>query len=182
MTLRALTLLLLLVCPTVGCMKAYIGSVGGNVDEVFSRIFISDMNVSWQAVLEALKSSSLDVSNRESGYVQTKWTDNTTQKNFIDSFGTASAYLKAQYRFKVSVAKGFYAGKPSVKVTVQKEQMVQRDVLEGWVPIETDRIDEKTLLYRIGRIIYVKLKLAKMDEADMKAATDKAEKEAAEGF
>jgi hypothetical protein len=51
-----------------------------------------------------------------------------------------------------------------VRISVQKEQLVQRDVLEGWRPIETDSIDEKTLLYRVGRIIFIKMKLAYLEE------------------
>ena len=147
-----------------GCVSAYKETVGGETEQVFSRVYLSDFNTSWQSVLEAMKHNRLDISNREAGYVQTKWTDNTEEKNLADSVGDAPIYLKAQYRFRVSVAKGFYNGKPSVKVSVQREQLVERDVLEGWRPIETDAIEENTLLYRIGRIIFIKMKLAKLEE------------------
>jgi hypothetical protein len=147
-----------------GCMSAYRKSVGADLSNTYSKIFLTDFNTAWQAVLDSLRNSRLDVSNREGGVVQTRWTDNTAEKNFVDSFGGADAYLKAQYRFRVTAAKGFYNGKPSVKVTVQKEQMVQRDVLEGWKPIESDDIDENTLLYRIGRLIQIKLKLQALEE------------------
>ena len=147
-----------------GCMEAYRQSVGGDTEQVFSRIYLTDFNTAWQGVLESMKHNRLDISNREAGYVQTKWTDNTEEKNMADSYSGTSAYLKAQYRFRVNVAKGFYNGKPSVKVTVQREQLVQRDVLEGWRPTETDSIEENTLLYRIGRIIYIRMKLAKLEE------------------
>jgi hypothetical protein len=104
------------------------------------------------------------VSNREGGYVQTKWTDNTDDRNFIDAFGDADAYLKAQYRFKVTVAKTFFKSKAAIKVTVQRDQLVQRDVLEGWQPVESDSVEENTLLYRVGRLIMIKMKLAEMEE------------------
>ena len=155
------------------CISAYRQSIGSDTSQVFMRIYLSDFNTSWQAVLDALKNSHLDVSNREGGFVQTKWTDNTSEKNFVDSFGGADSYLKAQYRFRINVAKGFYNGQPSVKVSVQKEQLVQRDVLEGWRPIETDTIDEKTLLYRIGRIIFIRMKLGYLEEEKTKKAIEK---------
>ena len=147
-----------------GCMSAYRQSVGADEAKVYSRIYVSDFNTSWQSVLDALKSNRLDVSNREAGLVQTRWTENTADKNFTDSLGTGNAYLKAQFRFKVNVSKGFYNGKPSIKVTVQKEQMVERDALENWRPIQSDSIEENTLLYRIGRLIYIRMKIARLEE------------------
>ncbi len=143
-------------------------SVGGETGQVFERIYLTDFNTAWQSVLDSLKNRRLDLSNREGGFVQTKWSDNTAEKNFSDSLGNADAYLKAQYRFRISTSKGFYNGQPTIKISVQKEQLVQRDVLEGWRPIPTDSIDETTLLYRIGRIIFLRTKLARLDEEKSK--------------
>jgi len=154
------------------CVSAYRKSVGGEGQQVFERIYLTDYNTAWQSVLEGIKNSRMDISNREGGYIQTKWTDNTSDKNFTDSFGPADSYLKAQYRFRISVGKGFYNGQPSVKISVQKEQLVQRDVLEGWRPVETDSIDENTLLYRIGRIIFIKMKISKIEEEKTKKAIE----------
>ncbi len=172
--ITAAILLTLALLPASGCMSAYKASVGSDNSQVYRRIFLTDFNTAWQSVLDSLKASPLDVSNREGGFVQTKWTDNTAEKNFSESFGGTDAYLKAQYRFRVTVASGFYyrTNKPSVKVTVQKEQLVQRDVLEGWRPIETDSIDENTLLYRIGRIIAIRMKLAKIEEEKTRKAIE----------
>lgn len=168
---RILTFLILLfVCLglNTSCMTAYKLSVGGGDAQLFSRIYLTDFNTAWQSVLESLKNSRLDVSNREGGFVQTKWTDNTAEKNFSDSFGGADSYLKAQYRFKVTLSKGFYNGRPTLKVTVEKEQLVQKDVLDGWKPLETDTVDETTLLYRIARLIYIKMKLAQIEDDKIK--------------
>lgn len=155
-----------------GCASAYRQTVGGELTQTYTRVYLTDFNTAWQSVLDSLKSSRLDVSNREGGFIQTKWTENTAEKNFVDSFGNADSYLKAQYRFRVSVAKGFYNGSPSVKVVVQKEQLVQRDVLEGWRPIESDTIDENTLLYRIGRLIWIRMRLAQIEEEKTKRAME----------
>jgi hypothetical protein len=87
------------------------------------------------------------------------------RKKFRRGVWQPDTSLKAQYRFRVSIAKGFYNGQPSVKIQVFKEQLVQRDVLEGWRPVvDEDQVDEKTLLYRIGRLIYIKMKLAILEE------------------
>ncbi|OFZ83084.1 MAG: hypothetical protein A2583_12765 [Bdellovibrionales bacterium RIFOXYD1_FULL_53_11] len=146
------------------CMSAYKQSVGGDTSIVVSKTFMTEFDVAWQAVLESLKSARLDVSNREGGFLQTRWLENTSEKNLADSFGSANAYLKAQYRLKISLAKGFYNGKEAVKIGVQKEQLVERDVLEGWRHIESDSVDENTLLYRIGRIIQIKTTIVRIEE------------------
>ncbi len=150
-----------------GCVEGYQSTVGA-LPETTHRIYITDFNTAWQSVQDSLKSVRTDVSNRESGFVQTKWTDNTVEKNFSDR----GAFMKAQYRILVSVAKSFYNGRPSVKVTIQKEQLIQRDVLEGWRPETTDLIEEKTLLYRIGRLIYIRTKLAQQEEEKNRRAIE----------
>ena len=62
------------------------------------------------------------------------------------------------------MGKGFFEGAQSVKISVQREQLVQSDVLEGWKPVLSDSIEENTFLYRIGRIIFIRTRLAKTEE------------------
>ncbi|MGE0614195.1 MAG: hypothetical protein AB7P04_01025 [Bacteriovoracia bacterium] len=147
-----------------GCMNAYRKSVGGDTEQIFSRIFLTEFNVAWQSALDALKRSPLEITDREAGFIRTKYVDNTAVRNLVESFGPSKAYLKAQYRVSVTVAKGYYNGTNSVKVTVLKEQLVQSDVLEGWRPVVSDSVDENTLLYRIGRIIQIRMELAALEE------------------
>jgi hypothetical protein len=153
-----------------GCMTAYKRSVGANTQTNFNRVFVSDFNLAWQSTLDALKSVRLDVTNREAGYLQTRWIDNTKEKNFKDGDGSTAPYMRAQYRFKVSVAKGVYRGKNAIKVTVQREQLASRDALDDFRPLESDTIEENTLLYRIGRIISVRSRLTKLEEQATKQA------------
>lgn len=167
---RVSSLILLSILGFGGCNTAYKKSLGGDTSKIFSKIYFTDFNTAWQSVLDSLKNTRLDVSNREGGFVQTRWTDNTVEKNFIESYGNTESFLKAQYRFKVTAAKGFFSGKPSVKISVFKEQLVQRDVLEGWRPVESDEIEENTLLYRIGRIIAMRTRITQLEEAKINQA------------
>ena len=155
-----------------GCASAYVKSIGGESSSVYSRIYFTDYDTAWQAVLETLKSARKDVTNREAGVIQTRWIENTAEKNFTDSADDGGAYLAAQYRVRVQLAKGFYNGKPSVKVSIQKEQLIQRDVLEGWRPKPTDSLEENTFLYRVGRVIAMKLKIAEMEEERAKRSME----------
>jgi hypothetical protein len=155
-----------------GCMQAYQKSLGGDTNRVFERIYVTDSQTAWQASLEALKHTHIALSNQEAGFIQTKWVDNTAERNFTESFAEADLYLKSRYRFQLTLTPGFFNRKPMVKVAVQKEQMTQRDVLEGWRSQETDGIDETTLLYRIGRLIYMRMKLNELENAKAKKALE----------
>ena len=149
-------------------MTAYKQSVGGHVQEIYTRVFATDFNTAWQAVLDSLKSNRLDVSNRESGLIETRWTENTAEKNFTDGDGAMTLYMKAQYRIRVNVSKGIFQGRPAIKVSIQREQLVERDVLDDWKEIDSNAIEENTLLYRIGRIISIRDRLARLEEKRLK--------------
>ena len=149
-------------------MSAYKKSVGGNSERIYTKIFITEYPVAWESAVDALKASPVEIVNRENGTLQTKWIDNTAERNLIDSAGSVNPYSKAQYRFRVTLAKGFYNGHTSVRTTVQKEQQIQRDVLEGWVNQETDGIQENTLLYRIGKVIEGKVRIQEIENQKLK--------------
>jgi len=157
-----------------GCMTAYKKSVGANTQTNFHRVYNTDFNTAWQSVLDSMKSIRLDVTNREAGFLQSRWMDNTKEKNFTDGDGSTAIYMRAQYRFKVTVAKGVYNRVPAVKVTVQREQFAQRDALDDFHPLESDSIEENTLLYRIGRIIAIKTRITKLEEYQTKLEIQKA--------
>lgn len=163
-------IVLLLALTATGCASGTKELLGRDTELTFTRIFRTDFETAWQGALEALKRNRFEITDRESGFIQTKWTDNTAERNLVDSFGSADSYLKAQYRLKVTVRRGFYEGSPSAKVTVLREQLVERDVLEGWRPVATDAIEEKTLLYRMGRIIIIRTRLARLEAQKAKAA------------
>jgi hypothetical protein len=150
-------------------MSAYLKSVGADTDRLQVKVFSADYDIAWESAVDALKASPMEEVNRENGTLQTKWIDNTAERNLIDSAGTVSPYHKAQYRFRLTLAKGYYSGRPSVRATVQKEQQIQRDVLEGWINQESDGIQENTLLYRIGKVIEFKTALREIEEAKIKS-------------
>jgi len=44
--------------------------------------------------------------------------------------------------------------------------------LEGWNEAVSDSVEENTMLYRVGRIIFSKVKLKKMEEQRIKDVLD----------
>jgi hypothetical protein len=151
-----------------GC--AVLHQPGQESNKIYSKVFLVDYNTAWQASLDSLRSFDKTKQNRAGGIIQTSWIDNTAERAFIDAFGGQQTYIKSRYRMTMAVAPGTYKGKPSVKISIEKEQQIQRDALEGWKEVLSDAIDENTMLYRISRLIFMKVKLQKLEEARLQDA------------
>ena len=162
---RKILALFLVLASAPGCMSAYVKQVGGDVDRSYTRTFIADYETAWDALQDAMKSEKFETSNKEAGFVQTQWGDNTHALNAEEAYYGSAVYVSAHYRMKVHLTKTFFEGVPAVKLSVQKDQMIQLDVLEGQKAMESNGIDEHTFLYRVGRLIYMKLKLAEAEKA-----------------
>lgn len=133
--------------------------------EIPSQIYTADYNQTWQAVIQVMKRFDISYQNQESGKIKTRWMDNTLQVNFTDSFGSADAVKAAEFKLMVNVAEGYSYGRKVTKVTIFKRQRVENDFLQGWKEKQTDGIQEKTLLYRVGRLIENDNKLKAIDKA-----------------
>ena len=133
--------------------------------EIPSKIFRADYNQTWQAVISVMRKFDIAQQNQEAGFIKTRWMDNTLEVNFADSFGSSDAVKAAKYKLVVNVVKGFRNGREVSKVTIYKRQLVEQDFLQGWKESSTDGIAEKTLLYRIERLISIDNKLREIDKA-----------------
>lgn len=142
--------------------------------EIPMKVYNSDFNQTWAAVIQVMKRFDIAYSNQEAGKIKTRWMDNTLQVNFTDSFGSSDAVKAAEFLLLLNVSEGFSYGRKVTKVTIYKKQRVEQDFLQGWKDVPTDGIQEKTLLYRIG---------VKIDNDNKLRAIDKAkEKEQLENF
>jgi len=133
--------------------------------EMPTKVFKADYNQTWQAVITVMRKFDIAQQNQEAGFIKSRWMDNTLEINFADSFGTSDAVKAAKYKLVLNVVKGFRASREVTKVTVYKRQLVEQDYLQGWKEVTTDGIVEKTLLYRIGRLIATDNKLKEIDKA-----------------
>lgn len=142
--------------------------------EIPTKVYKSDFNQTWAAVIQVMKRFDIAYSNQEAGKIKTRWMDNTLQVNFTDSFGSSDAVKAAEFLLLVNVSQGFSYGRKVTKVTIYKKQRIEQDFLQGWKEVPTDGIQEKTLLYRVG---------IKIDNDNKLKAIDKAkEKEQLENF
>lgn len=133
--------------------------------EIPSRMFKADYNQTWQAVIQVMKRFDIAYQNQEAGKIKTRWMDNTLQVNFTDAFGSADAVKAAEFKLVVNVAEGYSYGRKVTKVTIYKRQRIENDFLQGWKAQPSDGIQEKTLLYRIEKLIENDNKLKEIDKA-----------------
>ena len=141
--------------------------------EIPSKIYRADYNQTWQAVIQVMRKFDIAQQNQEAGFIKTRWMDNTLEVNFTDSFGSSDAIKAAKFKLVVNVVRGFRAAREVTKVTVYKRQLMEQDFLQGWKEVPTDGIIEKTLLYRIERIIATDNKLKEIDKAREKEQLEK---------
>ncbi|MBT3586938.1 MAG: hypothetical protein HN509_18650 [Halobacteriovoraceae bacterium] len=140
--------------------------------EIPSQIYKSEFSQSWQAVLQIMRKYDLELQNQEAGVIKTRWIDNTLELNFADSFGGKDSVKAARFKVILNVVKGFRGTREVTKVTVFKRQMVEQDFLQGWKVVRSDGILEKTILYRISRILSIEGKLKKIEEQKAKELED----------
>lgn len=133
--------------------------------EIPTQTYNADFTQTWKAVVDVMRRFSTSENNPEAGIIKTKWADNTVEVNFADSFGSTDRIKSARFKLIVNVSKGFQLGREVTQVSIQKKQLVEQDFLQGFREIPTDMIEEKTLLYRIGRLIEIEKKLEQIDQA-----------------
>ena len=136
--------------------------------EIPTKIFRTPFSQTWLAVLSIANKYDLELQNMESGVIRSKWIDNTLRLNFADSFGSRDAVKSARFKLVINVIKGFRNSREVTKVTVFKRQMIKQDFLQGWKVVPTDRIVEKTILYRIERALIIDNKLKAIDQQKQK--------------
>jgi len=138
--------------------------------EIPTKVYNSDFNMSWQAVLQVVKKFDLALQNQEAGIIKTRWIDNTLELNFADSFGKSDSVKAAKFKLIVNVVKGFRGSREVAKVSIFRRQLVEQDFLQGWKEIPTDGIQEKTILYRIEKILAIERKLKQIEDERSKQA------------
>lgn len=136
--------------------------------EIPAQVFDADYTQTWQAVLQEMRKYNLSLQNQEAGVIKTRWTDNTLELNFADSFGSGDAVKAAKFMIIVNVVKGFRGNREVCRVTVFRRQMVEQDFLQGYKVIPSDGILENTILYRIGRNIQIENQLKVIEEKRQK--------------
>lgn len=116
----------------------------------------------WQAALKVLNFPMI-IKDEDTGIIKTDWVDNTREVNFSDSFGSSDAIKGARYKLIVNLVAGNMGNKEFTKIRILRRQFIEHDFLQGWKEIPTDGILEKTLLYRIKRLVQIDTTLKELE-------------------
>jgi hypothetical protein len=124
------------------------------------QVYYATYEEVWRASNLVLQSYPLKVSNMDQGLLETDairglkvWTP--PYKN------EGSATAGESYKLTLKILKGGLNGKSATKVTVLKDDSIQHDFFSDPRPIPSDGLEEKSLLYRIGREIQTERALNK---------------------
>lgn len=115
-------------------------------------------------MVKAMKDYEIQERNQEGGFIKTSWMDNTKELNFANAFDAGNTVQAARYRLRIEVFEGSYRGKRSTKVSIRKKQQIERELMQGWRGVRSDLVKEKTILYRIGRILVNEARLERLHE------------------
>ena len=123
------------------------------------QIYYASFDEVWRAVNLVLQPYPLRISNMDQGILETDMIRNDhlwspPYKRKEDNGGQA-------YKLTIRVIKGELDGKQATKLTLVKESKLQIDFFSEPRAIPSDGMEEKTILYRVGREIEIERALAR---------------------
>lgn len=123
------------------------------------QVYFAKFEEIWRAVNLVLQPYPLRVSNMDQGMLET----DTIRGDRVWSapFKSDAATNGETYRLTIRVIKGALDNRAATKVTIVKEASLQRDFFSDPRPLPSDGMEEKSILYRIGREIQIERALAR---------------------
>ncbi len=116
----------------------------------------------WNAASKALSKYKIIFSNKDAGILNTDFMTGTSRTEFYYS-GGEQFFKETKWKLQLKLLSTTNKkGASLVKVRVAKEAYISPGFLEDWQPAESDYLTEKTILYRIGRIVYLDSKVEKL--------------------
>lgn len=120
------------------------------------QVFFGNFDEIWRATQLALQSPNsypLRVNNMDTGSIETETIKGSLV--WIAPHQTETAGGGYSYRLIVRVIKGNIEGRSAYKVTISKQATMQRDFFSEPEERPSDGLEEKVLLYRVGREIQI---------------------------
>ena len=115
-----------------------------------SRVFYAEYDQVWRSVQLALRKYPVHLNNIESGVLETDYIKG--DKLFAEPVDDKKK-MGMRYRLMVRAIKGKINDRPAIKIVCSKTPEIQRDFFTGYQPITTNGLEEKLILYRIGRYL-----------------------------
>lgn len=151
--------LILALLGTVGCALIEDRATPPTYYGPRDQVYYANFEEVWRAVNLVLQPYPLRVSNMDQGVLETDEIKGNRVFSPVYKGGEASG--GESYRITIRVIKGQLGSRAATKVTVVKDAQIKLDFFSDPRNIPTDGLEEKALLYRIGREIQIERALAK---------------------
>jgi len=123
------------------------------------QVYYATYEEVWRATNLVLQPYPLRVSNMDQGILETDGIRGF--RIFTPVYKRESTSSAEQYKLVARVIKGSLERKAATKVTLTKDVTLQSDFFSDPKFLPSDGLEEKTILYRIGREIQIERALAK---------------------
>jgi len=123
------------------------------------QVFFANFEEVWRSVNLVLQPYPLRVSNMDQGMLETD--EIRGYRVWGPPYKSEAAASGETYRLTIRVIKGALSNRAATKVTVVKDSQLRTDFFSDPKSMPSDGLEEKSLLYRIGREIQIERALAK---------------------
>ncbi len=122
------------------------------IKDPVSKVFIDSYEKVWRAVQLSLRKYPVRTNSMESGILETDFVKG--DKLFSDPNDPKNK-MGLRYKITVRAVKGKIDGKSAIRITVVKNAEGQPDFFSGYQPVNTNGLEEQTVMYRIGRFLEI---------------------------
>ncbi len=123
------------------------------------QVYYANFEEVWRSVNLVLQPYPLRVSNMDQGMLETD--EIRGYRVWAPPHKSDVAASGETYRLTIRVIKGALSSRAATKVTIVKDTQLRRDFFSDPKSMPSDGLEEKSLLYRIGREIQIERALAK---------------------
>lgn len=123
------------------------------------QVYYAEFEEVWRAINLVMQPYPLRVSNMDQGLLETD--EIRGYRVWYPPHVSETAPTAEYYHISVRVVKGNLGKRAATKVTLIKDVQYQRDFFSDSRAVPSDGLEEKSILYRIGREIQIERSLAK---------------------
>lgn len=131
------------------------------------QVYYASFDEVWRAVNFVLQPYPLRISNMDQGNLETDMIRG--YRIWAPPYKSETAATSETYRLTLRVIKGSpIGGRPATKVNIVKELQIQSDFFSEPRSLPSDGLEEKSILYRIGREITIERAIVRSQKKSAK--------------
>lgn len=129
---------------------------------VRDELYYGSFDQVWRATQLALQNYPMKINNMDLGVIETEQVKG--YKVWMPPYKTEQTSGGMAYALNVRLIKGKSQGRDVVKVSILKETQIQKDFFSEPQRMPSDGLEEKSILYRIGRELQIERALERAQE------------------